>query len=82
MVVVEDNADSRELLCEFLGRVGFECHTAESGLEALQLIAEVEPDVAILDVGLPEMDGFEVARRLRADERAVRIGRQRGFAGA
>jgi two-component system CheB/CheR fusion protein len=69
IVIVEDNADSRELLCEFLSRVGFECHTAENGAEALALMAEVTPDVAILDVGLPEMDGYEVARRLRADPR-------------
>jgi two-component system CheB/CheR fusion protein len=69
IVVVEDNADSRELLCELLTRVGFDCHTAENGAEALVLIEEVQPDVAILDVGLPEMDGFEVARRLRADPR-------------
>jgi two-component system CheB/CheR fusion protein len=69
IVIVEDNADSRELLCEFLARVGFECHTAENGPEALALMGEVNPDVAILDVGLPEMDGYEVARRLRADPR-------------
>jgi two-component system CheB/CheR fusion protein len=67
IVVVEDNADSRELLCELLTRFGFDCHTAESGPEAIELIEKVRPDVAILDVGLPEMDGFEVARRLRAD---------------
>jgi two-component system CheB/CheR fusion protein len=69
IVVVEDNADSRELLCELLSRVGFDCHTAETGSEALTLIEQVQPDVAILDVGLPEMDGYEVARRLRADPR-------------
>jgi two-component system CheB/CheR fusion protein len=69
IVVVEDNADSRELLCELLTRVGFNCHTAENGIEAIALIEQVQPEVAILDVGLPEMDGFEVARRLRADPR-------------
>jgi two-component system CheB/CheR fusion protein len=69
VVIVEDNADSRELLCELLARFGFECHTAENGPEAIELIEKVEPDVAILDVGLPEMDGFEVARRLRSDPR-------------
>lgn len=73
IVVVEDNADSRELLCEFLARVGFECHTAENGVEAIALIEEVNPDVAILDVGLPEMDGYEVARRLRADPRRSQL---------
>jgi len=66
VVVVEDSADSREMLCELLVHVGFRCSTADSGPAALKLIDEVRPDIAILDVGLPGMDGFEVARRLRA----------------
>ena len=66
VVVVEDNADSRDLLCELLAQEGFECTTAESGPAALELIDRVHPAIAILDVGLPEMDGFELARRLRS----------------
>ncbi len=66
IVVVEDNVDSRELLCEQLSSAGFRCHTAGTGPTAIELIDRVRPDVAILDIGLPEMDGFEVARRLRA----------------
>ena len=69
IVVVEDQADSREALCELLSQEGFACRTAENGSEGLALIDEVLPDVAILDVGLPGMDGFEMARRLRADPR-------------
>ena len=69
IVVVEDQADSREALCELLSQEGFACRTAENGSEGLALIDEVLPDVAILDVGLPGMDGFEVARRLRSDPR-------------
>jgi two-component system, chemotaxis family, CheB/CheR fusion protein len=65
IVVVEDSADSRDLLCELLAMAGFECHTAEHGAAGLALIDELRPAVAILDVGLPEMDGFELARRLR-----------------
>jgi two-component system CheB/CheR fusion protein len=68
-VVVEDQADSREALCELLSQEGFACRTAENGSEGLALIDEVLPDVAILDVGLPGMDGFEVARRQRSDPR-------------
>jgi two-component system CheB/CheR fusion protein len=67
IVLVEDNADSRELLCELLAGAGFRCHTAATGTAALALIDEVRPDIAILDVGLPEMDGLEVARRVRSD---------------
>jgi two-component system CheB/CheR fusion protein len=66
IVVVEDNEDSRDLLCELLAQQGFKCSTAENGAAGLALIDEIRPAVAILDVGLPEMDGFEVARRLRS----------------
>jgi two-component system, chemotaxis family, CheB/CheR fusion protein len=66
IVVVEDSTDSRELLCELLSMKGYECHAAENGPAGLALIEKVRPAVAILDVGLPEMDGFELARRLRA----------------
>ena len=65
IVVVEDSEDSRELLCEFLKRAGYECHAAESGPAALELIERERPGVAVMDVGLPDMDGFEVARRVR-----------------
>jgi two-component system CheB/CheR fusion protein len=73
IVVVEDNEDSRELLCALLQRSGFECHTADNGSSALALIEQVQPDIAILDVGLPEMDGFEVARRIRKDPKSAHI---------
>jgi two-component system CheB/CheR fusion protein len=69
IVVVEDNADAREMLCHLLNRSGFECRAAGDGLEAVKLIAGFEPHVAIIDVGLPGIDGFEVARRLRAEPR-------------
>src|ERR1051325_6593376 len=67
IVIVEDSTDSRELLCELLSMQGFDCHAAESGPTGLALIDRVRPAVAILDVGLPEMDGFELARRLRSN---------------
>jgi two-component system CheB/CheR fusion protein len=69
LVVVEDNADSREILCELLKDAGFECHAVETGSAALGLLDDVRPDVVILDVGLPEMDGFEIARHIRANPR-------------
>ena len=73
IVVVEDNADSREMLCEILGMAGYECHTAPSGATGLALIDKVKPDVAILDIGLPEMDGYELARHLREDPKHADI---------
>jgi two-component system CheB/CheR fusion protein len=66
VMVVEDNPDSREMLCELLEVSGFKCRTAENGTAALALLDEIQPHVAILDVGLPEIDGFELARQIRA----------------
>ena len=69
IVVVEDNADSRETLCSLLEGVGFECRSAETGAAAIAVIDAMCPHVVILDIGLPEMDGFQVARRIRADKK-------------
>jgi two-component system CheB/CheR fusion protein len=73
VVVVEDNADSREMLCELLQEAGFICRAAENGLAALALMEEEVPDIAILDVGLPEMDGFELAGHIRANSRLAEV---------
>jgi len=67
ILIVEDNRDSREMLCELLEQAGFNCRAAENGREALEVIEDVSPQIAILDLGLPEIDGFEVARRIRAN---------------
>lgn len=67
IVVVEDSIDSCLMLCELLSLANFTSEAAHDGRTGLELIARTHPDVAIIDVGLPEMDGFEVARRLRAD---------------
>ncbi|MEY2930124.1 MAG: Family ership [Pseudomonadota bacterium] len=67
VLIVEDNDDSRELLCQLLERNGFDCRSANTGTSALDVLRGFAPDVAILDVGLPEMDGFELARRIRLD---------------
>jgi two-component system CheB/CheR fusion protein len=69
VVIVEDNADSREMLCAMLTHAGLVCHDAPDGVTGLQVIDEVSPAVVILDVGLPGMDGLEVARRIRANPR-------------
>jgi two-component system CheB/CheR fusion protein len=67
IAVVEDNADSREMLCELLTRHGFDCKSAERGDAGLALIREMHPDIAVVDVGLPGIDGLELARRVRSD---------------
>src|SRR5246127_3083420 len=67
VLVVDDEANIVELLSVSLKFQGFEVHTASSGPAALDRAREVRPDVVILDVMMPGMDGFGVLRRLRAD---------------
>jgi CheY-like chemotaxis protein len=68
VLVVDDNSLSRKLLNDILSAEGYRvCHAA-SGSEALSAIAEERPDVVLLDIMMPGMDGFEVVRRLRADK--------------
>jgi two-component system CheB/CheR fusion protein len=66
VMIVEDNPDSREMLCELLELSGLTCRAAESGTAALELLDEIQPQAAIIDLGLPGIDGLEVARRIRA----------------
>jgi len=73
VVIVEDNEDSRELLCMLLTRAGCECHPSDHGIEGLELIDKVRPDVAIVDIGLPGIDGFEFARRVRNDPARAKV---------
>ncbi|MBV8757988.1 MAG: response regulator [Deltaproteobacteria bacterium] len=64
-VVCDDAADLRELVAELLRMKGHEVYVCEDGAAALRVIADEKPDVALIDIGLPEMDGYEVARRVR-----------------
>ena len=73
VLIVDDNQDAAELLAELLDASGHEIRTAFDGPGALRVIDEFEPEVALLDLGLPVMDGYELARRLRARCRAVRL---------
>jgi two-component system CheB/CheR fusion protein len=73
VVLIEDGEDSRLMLCELLGLSGFECKTAETGAKGLELIESWRPDVALIDIGLPELDGLEVARRIRKNSESAGI---------
>jgi DNA-binding response OmpR family regulator len=64
-LVVDDEVALTEVVGSYLSREGFEVHAAQDGLGALSLASNVDPDVVVLDVGLPGIDGFEVCRRLR-----------------
>jgi two-component system OmpR family response regulator len=65
LVVVDDEPNIRELLSTSLRFAGFEVHAAEDGLSALKLVRDLDPDLVVLDVMLPDMDGFTVTRRMR-----------------
>ncbi|MDQ0812709.1 two-component system OmpR family response regulator [Streptomyces sp. B3I7] len=66
LLLVEDEPTLRELLSASLRLAGFEVRTAEAGGQALRAVRDERPDLIVLDVMLPDFDGFEVARRLRA----------------
>jgi CheY-like chemotaxis protein len=69
IVIVEDNDDAREMLREVLAMAGHSVREAANGTAGVDLAREIAPDVAIVDIGLPDIDGYEVARRLRAQSK-------------
>jgi len=68
ILLVEDHADAREALQVLLELEGYAVVTAAEGLAALDIARLRRPDIALIDIGLPGLDGYEVARRLRAAE--------------
>jgi CheY-like chemotaxis protein/anti-sigma regulatory factor (Ser/Thr protein kinase) len=73
ILVVEDNDDAREMLVYLLRLGGHEVHETRDGVEAVEAARRLEPDAALIDVGLPGLDGYEVARRLRAQPATARL---------
>ena len=67
IVVVDDEPSIRELLVASLHFAGYEVETAASGSEAIEVISRTKPDMIILDVMLPDIDGFTVTRRIRQE---------------
>jgi CheY-like chemotaxis protein len=65
VLVVDDNADAAETLAMLLEHIGCEVRTAADGVEAVEMASSYNPDVAILDIGLPRLNGYEAARRIR-----------------
>jgi CheY-like chemotaxis protein/two-component sensor histidine kinase len=65
VLVVDDNVDAAQTLHEILAMLGHEAAIAHGGMAALDLARSFQPDIAVLDIGLPTMDGYELARRLR-----------------
>jgi len=73
VLVVDDFADNREMYSEYLTYSGYDVIEAKNGKEALEAAQARAPDIIIMDLSLPAMDGWEATRRLKADDRTRRI---------
>jgi len=73
ILVVDDNADAGEMLAEALSLYGYEAVSSLDPLEALELARREPPRAALLDIGLPGIDGYELARRMRAEPSLSKI---------
>jgi len=67
VLLVDDNGDAVAVIAAWLKRAGHEVHEARDGFAAVELARNVRPDFVFLDLGLPGLDGLDVARRLRSD---------------
>lgn len=66
ILVVDDNKDAADSLCEALQMLGHAVEVAYDGASALRMAGAFQPDLALLDIGLPTMDGYELGQQLRA----------------
>lgn len=73
LLVVDDNANNRDLLCRRLNRQGYNAIPAEDGARALQMLRAENFDLVLLDVMMPQIDGYEVLRQLKGDARLRHI---------
>lgn len=73
VLIVEDSQESIDLLVYFLKPTGYEIMTAGDGIEAIQMIEKAPPDIILLDIMLPKMDGFQVCERLKKNDRTFHI---------
>jgi CheY-like chemotaxis protein len=83
VVVIEDSHDIRETLEEILDACGCEVRSAADGTQGRDLILAIRPDLAFIDVGLPGLDGYQVAEQVRsaADLRGIRLIALTGYGG-
>ncbi len=73
VLLVDDYPDAREMYSEYLQFSGFDVVEAANGIEALQSALDRTPDIILMDLSLPVMDGWEATRRLKADDRTSAI---------
>ena len=67
ILIVDDNRDTAEALAELVRDFGHDVATAHDGRSALEIAATHRPEVVLLDIGMPEMNGYEVAKRIRVE---------------
>jgi signal transduction histidine kinase len=65
VLIVDDSQDATDMLATFLALAGHETHTAHDGVAAIEATAKLQPDIVLLDIGLPGLNGYEAARRIR-----------------
>jgi CheY-like chemotaxis protein len=73
ILLVEDDSLIRAMIQLYLTRVGFEVVTAEDGVQALLLVNRAQPDVILMDMGLPKLNGWQTTQRLRARPETAQI---------
>jgi two-component system, cell cycle response regulator DivK len=73
LLLVEDNEDNRIIYCTVLRHLGYEVIEAQDGVEAVELARTVSPDLILMDISIPRLDGWEATRILRGDPRTHAI---------
>ena len=73
VLVVDDDPDVREVLVQFLGQRGYHVETAADGLEGMRILKQRTPDVLLLDIEMPSLNGLEVLRRILAADIEVGV---------
>ena len=73
VLVVDDELEVRQVLQEFLSSRGYDVTTASGGAEAVAMVETIKPDLVLLDVAMPEMDGVETLKRMVAIEPALAV---------
>jgi two-component system, sensor histidine kinase len=79
VVVIEDNDEGRETLAEALQLLGHRVDVAADGLAGLELLVRVQPDIALVDIGLPRLDGYEIARQVRERGTPIKLIAMSGY---